>query len=183
MWTAPPRDWSGCWRPRTARSRARQKPTPGSRKSIDAAAAALPDLIRSLSAPETAALTEGLYALAADLRSAVIGPSTPEILAAAPAGRCRGARRPARRGRQSPRADRPRPRRLEPAGAGAPADRAAPAYRRRAGRRRRLHRARIGAAGRCSGRRGDRRAADRRRPSPARRSTGCAVRPGPRSRC
>ncbi len=50
-----------------------------------AAAAALPDLIRSLSAPESAALTEGLYALAADSRSAVIGPSTPEILAAAPA--------------------------------------------------------------------------------------------------
>ncbi len=51
-----------------------------------AAAAALPALIRSLSEPDAAALTEGLYALAADLRSAVLGPSTPAILAAAPPG-------------------------------------------------------------------------------------------------
>ncbi len=52
----------------------------------DAAAAALPAIIRRVSASETAPLIEGLYALAADSRSAVLGDSTPAILAAAPPG-------------------------------------------------------------------------------------------------
>jgi hypothetical protein len=49
-----------------------------------AAAAALPALIGRLSASEAAPLAEGLYALAADSRNAILAASAPNILAVAP---------------------------------------------------------------------------------------------------
>ena len=51
-----------------------------------AAAAALPALIGRLSASEAAPLADGLYALAADSRGAILTGSTPKILAVAPPG-------------------------------------------------------------------------------------------------
>ncbi len=51
-----------------------------------AAAAALPALIGRLSASEAAPLADGLYALAANSRSAILTGSTPKILAVAPPG-------------------------------------------------------------------------------------------------
>src|SRR5271165_5993555 len=51
-----------------------------------AAAAALPALIGRLKAGEAAPLADGLYALAADSRSAVVHASMAEILAASPKG-------------------------------------------------------------------------------------------------